>query len=52
MMQDDFIGYAAILAVVIVIGMFSSCTYYAGVNYNQCVVAAEASNAQYCKVVL
>ena len=32
------------------VGTMGSCTYKAGVDYNQCVINAPAQNAQYCKV--
>lgn len=32
------------------IGTVASCTYKAGVDYNQCVINAPTQNAQYCKV--
>ena len=34
----------------VLIGTMGSCTYKAGVEYNQCVINAPAQNAQYCKV--
>lgn len=48
----DFDNLTGILFAIccVLVGTMGSCTYGAGVDYNQCVINAPKENAQYCKV--
>lgn len=51
MYSNEILIGACIAAFVLCVGMFSSCTYYAGVDYNDCVRNSEtAAIAALCKV--
>ena len=48
---NEILAGIAIAAFVLMVGMFSSCTYYSGVNYNECVKNSQTAEiASLCKL--
>lgn len=49
--MDDHLGTIGCICLVLIISMFSSCTYFSSKNYNDCVIKASRENAVHCKAM-